>query len=162
MGNIDKIVVIDFDNTLFYTPEPDKGKRRYEVMTGEVYPHQGWWGRAESLDMDIMSIQPNEEMVDKFKECEHDPRCMTVLCTGRLAKLKPQVKEILKRHNIFFDQENFNPGASTLTYKLETLERLHHEYPDAEMVLYDDRDEHMPSFKEWAADKEGVEIVHVK
>jgi len=162
MSEINKIVVIDFDATLFHTPSPEKGKKRYEVMTGEAYPHKGWWGRPESLDMDIMDIQPNGEIVDIYKECESDPRCMTVLCTGRLSKLKTEVKDILKRHSIFFDEENFNPGMSTLTYKLDTLGRLHSQYPDAEMILYDDRDDHIPSFKEWASDKEGVEIVHVR
>ena len=162
MAEINKIVVIDFDNTLFYTPEPERGKKRYEAMTGEKYPHQGWWGRKESLDMDIMSIEPNEEIVEKYRECDEDPRCMTVLCTGRLSKLSDSVRDILKRHRIFFDEENFNPGASTLTYKLETLERLHRQYPDATITLYDDRDDHIPSFQQWAADKEGAEIIHVK
>ena len=162
MAEINKIVVIDFDDTLFHTPSPEKGKKRYEVMTGEPYPHKGWWGRPESLDQQIMGIQPNEEIVDKYRECDMDSGCMTVLCTGRLDKLKDSVREILKRHNVYFDEENFNPGTNTLPYKIDTFERLHQTHPDAEMVIYDDRDEHIPYFKQWASDKEGVEVVHVK
>ena len=162
MAEINKIVVIDFDNTLFYTPFPEKGKKRYEAMTGEPYPHRGWWGRPESLDMDVMGIEPNDEIMEKYRECENDSKCMTVLCTGRLSKLSDAVGEILNRHNVYFDEENFNPGTNTLPYKIDTFERLHQTHPDAEMVIYDDRDEHIPYFKQWASDKEGVEVVHVK
>ena len=37
------------DGVLIDSPVPETGKLLYEEIKGEVYPHIGWWGRAESL-----------------------------------------------------------------------------------------------------------------
>lgn len=158
---INKIVIIDFDQTLFHTPTPEEGKKRYEEVTGEEYPHIGWWGRKESLDSNIFDIPVNEEILSKYKECESDSTCMTVLCTGRVPKLEEEVKALFKEHGINFDREYF-AKLQTLKHKLKTFEDLYQEYPNAQIIAYDDRDDHLPYFQKWAEDKENVDIVHVK
>ena len=158
---INKIVIIDFDQTLFHTPMPEEGKKKYEEVTGEEYPHIGWWSRKESLDTNIFDIPVNEEILSKYKECESDSACMTVLCTGRVSKVEEEVKALFKEHGINFDREYF-ARLQTLKHKLKTFEDLYQEYPEAHITAYDDRDDHLPEFQKWAEDKDNVDIVHVK
>tara|TARA_B100000131_G_scaffold314898_1_gene352452 strand:- start:455 stop:967 length:513 start_codon:yes stop_codon:yes gene_type:complete len=159
-----KVYIIDFDDTLFYTPHEEEGKKRYEEVTGEEYPHIGWWSRGESLDMDIHDIPVNESILQKFRECEGDSNCKTVLCTGRTdfkEEIKEGVRKILKENNIHFDEEYFTRGR-TLDYKLKIFNKMFEEHPDAEIKIYDDKDDHIPFFQNWAEGKEQVEIIHVK
>ena len=159
-----KVYIIDFDDTLFYTPHEEEGRKRYEEVTGEEYPHIGWWSRGESLDMDIHDIPVNESILQKFRECESDSNCKTVLCTGRTdfkEEIKEGVRKILKENNIYFDEEYLTRGR-TLDYKLKIFNKMFEEYPDAEIKIYDDRDDHIPSFQNWAEGKEQVEVIHVK
>tara|TARA_R100000995_G_C3467770_1_gene116657 strand:+ start:379 stop:873 length:495 start_codon:yes stop_codon:yes gene_type:complete len=158
---INKIVIIDFDQTLFYTPTPEEGKKKYQEVTGEEYPHIGWWSKPESLDTDIFDIPVNKEILSKYRECESDSTCMTVLCTGRVPKVEKEVKALFKEHGINFDREYF-AKLQTLRHKLKTFEDLYREYPNAQITAYDDRDDHLPEFQKWAEDKDNVDIVHVK
>ena len=159
---INKIVIIDFDKTLFYTPEhTEDNRKKWEEVYGKEYPHIGWWGKPESLDTDVFDIPVNEEILTKYKECESDSTCMTVLCTGRISKLEEEVKALFKEHGINFDREYFAKGG-TLKHKLKTFEDLYQEYPNAQITSYDDREDHLPHFQKWAEDKDNVDIVHVK
>ena len=156
-----KIAIIDFDGTLFFTPMPEEGKEEYEKVTGKEYPHIGWWSKKESLDTDVFDIPINEDILRKYKECEGDSNCMTILCTGRIEKLKDEIKELFKEHGIDFDREYFSKGQ-TLDWKLKTFGEIYEEYPDAEITIYDDRDDHLSHFQKWAENKDNVEIIHVK
>ena len=70
MKNKTKLSVFDFDGTLIATPLPDSGKIAYEEKTGKTWPHKGWWGQADSLDMNVFDIQPNPDVVNDFKKEE--------------------------------------------------------------------------------------------
>jgi hypothetical protein len=52
----------DFDGSLIDSPLPDYGKEQYERIKGIKYPHIGWWGRVESLDLNIFDIQANPRL----------------------------------------------------------------------------------------------------
>ena len=161
---INKVYIIDFDDTLFFTPHEEEGKQRYEEVTGEEYPHIGWWSRGESLDMDIYDIPVNQSILQKFRECESDAECKTVLCTGRTdfkEEIKEAVRKVLRKNNINFDEEYFTRGR-TLDYKLKIFDKMFEENPNAEIKIFDDRDDHIPSFRSWAKNKEQVEVIHVK
>jgi hypothetical protein len=57
---ITRIAVFDFDGTLSDTPMPDTGRIEYEKITGSPWPHKGWWGRPETLDMDVIYSRDDE------------------------------------------------------------------------------------------------------
>jgi hypothetical protein len=38
------------------TELPESGKQIYLDKTGKEWPHIGWWGKAESLDIEILKI----------------------------------------------------------------------------------------------------------
>ena len=78
--------------TLFYTPEhTEDNRKKWEEVHGK-----DWWGKPESLDTDVFDIPVNEEILTKYKECESDSTCMTVLCTGRISKLEEEIKALFK------------------------------------------------------------------
>ena len=57
-SKITKIEIYDFDGTLVDTQLPDTGKPIWKEKTGEDWPYKGWWGRVESLDMDVFEQKP--------------------------------------------------------------------------------------------------------
>ena len=42
-GKVTKLTFFDFDGTLADSPTPENGKQKYKEVTGNEYPHQGWW-----------------------------------------------------------------------------------------------------------------------
>ena len=55
-----KLVSFDFDKTMCFTPEPEEGKVIFKNKTGLDWPHRGWWGRSETLNLEIFSIPINQ------------------------------------------------------------------------------------------------------
>jgi HAD domain family 1 in Swiss Army Knife RNA repair proteins len=154
MKNKTKLSVFDFDNTLIATPLPDSGKIAYEEKTGKSWPHKGWWGQADSLDMNVFDIQPNPDVVSDFKKEKSSDTTLTVMLTGRLKKLSNFVKAILDKHNLTFDEYHFNNGGRTDEEKLKTLDELLDKYPSIKIVeQWDDRLSHIPKFEAWGKEK---------
>lgn len=162
MKDIKHVVVFDFDGTLIYTAEKteeniEKVKQKYN------YTGRGWWGRKESLDTDIFYPAVNQWVADKFEKAKADPHTLTVLMTGRLIHLDKEVKKILDMHGFEFDRVFLNPNMNTEIFKISKFESLLREFPDASLTMYDDRNEHIIKFREWARRQRGrkVEVVHV-
>ena len=65
------LVIFDFDQTLMDTLGKEEGLKIWKEKTGQDYPHKGWWGRKESLDLDVFDIEPNEDVLtDYYKHKE--------------------------------------------------------------------------------------------
>ena len=178
MLKIKNLVVYDFDDTLFFSPKPDLDENgelvkplksdEYENKTGRVWEFIGWWGRPESLDMNIFKIERNSYIFDKYTK-DVEAGKTVIMMTGRLKKLSTQVKSILDSYNMDFDGYYYNPGGmNTLNYKLKVLDEYVANNPDMESItLYDDRDSHIPTFLSWGKKVEEltdikVEVVHVR
>lgn len=150
---ITRVVVMDFDGTLVDTMTPDIGKPLWKKSTGFDWPHRGWWGREESLDMDVFGCKPIDKVIDAYKDEYLDQSTLMVMMTGRIPSLQTQVKAILNHCNLSFDEYLFNTGGPTLDYKLKQLNNFVRSYPNLQtMEIWEDRPEHTKVFKQWADD----------
>ena len=142
-----KLVVFDFDGTLFDTPTPDVGKDIYKQKTGTDWKYIGWWSKSESLDTKIFDIPLNKYVYGEYIKYK-DEYC--ILVTGRMNNLRKEVEHILNINLIPFKEVHLNTGGCTYKYKQNLFEDKIKELNIKELIMYDDRDEHLIKFKEWS------------
>ncbi|MFW6219960.1 MAG: hypothetical protein ACOC33_03895 [bacterium] len=132
-----KLIVFDFDQTLFSTPEPEDGKKIWKEKTGEEYPqNKGWWGRPESLDNEMFDIKPLPNIYSKFKKDVSNPNNYVIILTARQEKLRPQVEKILNDNNIKPDELIMRSGNKD---KGDIILDFVKENPDLKSItVYDD------------------------
>lgn len=160
---ISRIAIFDFDGTLIDTPIKEPGKALYEQKKGTTFG--GWWGRPESLDTEVFDMKPIKSVIEDYKEEREKPNTLVIMLTGRIPKLAKEVKKILDANDIKFDAYFFNDMGDTLKFKITVLDELLEKYPMVESIaMWDDRDEHIPSFKAWGAAQDGIDfhITHVE
>ena len=151
MNNIKKIVCFDFDGTLINSPTPETGREVWEKATSQSWAGRGWWGNPESLNLNVFYPPVNQWVYKHYIDHINDPECYTFLATGRLLKLKKQVEDVLKLHNIKFDDIFCNSGGETYKFKTWLFQSIIKQNPQAnEFIMYDDRHEHLVKFVEWA------------
>jgi hypothetical protein len=153
---ITKISCFDFDGTLIDSPLPETGRAEYEKKSGKPWPHKGtgWWGKAESLDISVFEMPVIQSVKDTYEEERVKPEVLMVMMTGRMktkhTDLSNEVKAILDSKGFTFDLYKYNHGGNTLTNKIMSLDKLLREYADVtDVLLNDDRLEHIPAFEEW-------------
>jgi hypothetical protein len=144
-----KIYVFDFDGTLFYTPEPEEGKKTFKMQTNIDWPHRGWWSKKETLDQDIFHIPMNQWVYRQYLKSISE-NALVVLATGRMEKLRKEVESILNSNNLSFDEIHLNPGMDTFLFKAKLFEKLIEKCSPDILTMYDDRVEHLIKFREWA------------
>ena len=121
-----RLVCFDFDDTLFNTPKPEEGKPLFLEKTGNIWPHRGWWGKSETLDLDIFDIPLNKWAHDKFLEFSEKSENFVILATGRLKKvdgMRENIDRIFKKNEIEFDEVHLNWGGDTLHFKMKLFEQ---------------------------------------
>lgn len=163
--DVTRIAVFDFDGTLIDTPTTERGHEEYKTKTGQDWPHKGWWGKPESLDMDTFEMKPIPSVIAAYKKEKATPNTLVVLLTGRIPKLSGEVKKILDANGLQFDGYYFNDLGSTLEFKISILDELVRVFKNVKSVaMWDDRDEHIPAFKAWGAAQDGIDfhITHVE
>lgn len=152
MEGITRLESFDFDGTLIDTPLPEFGKPIWEKAYGKEYPHVGWWSKIESLDTSIFEMKALPQVAAAYKEAKSRPDTMTIMLTGRRNKepLMSAVKGILSSKGMTFDQYLFNYGGETSANKIDQLNNILNVNPSiVEVVLFDDRDTHIPTFEAW-------------
>lgn len=165
---ITKLSIFDFDGTLIDTPLPDTGKIQYQEKTGKPWPHEGWWGKRESLDMEIFDMKAIPAVKESYHEEKSKEETLMVMLTGRLINnkvdLTPEVKAILEAHKFEFDEYILNRGGSTEVSKMKTITKLLEKYKDVDTIeMWDDRLSHIPIFKEFGEKLiESGRITHFK
>lgn len=166
---ITRIAVFDFDGTLVDTPLQETGKPIYEKKTGKDWPHQGWWSKPESLDMDVFDMNVIESVIEDYKKEKEKPNTLLVMMTGRIKRLSGQVEKILEANDLDFDKHIYNMGGSTLDSKISSLDKMLKDYPNVKSVaMFEDRDEHVIRFREFGTDLidagklELFDVIHVK
>lgn len=143
--------VFDFDGTLVNTPIPEDGMRQYYDETGEQWPFQGWWGRAESLAPPLtMDAGP---ALDEYRASATRSDVARIMMTGRRSKLKASVEAVMREFDISHCHEHiFNgTGHDTLTYKLNELRRLVAVYKPKRVRIWEDRTSHAVAFEEFGS-----------
>ena len=148
-----KLICFDFDGTLCHTPEPSEGEKTWFEKTGKIWPYKGWWGKEESLDTDIFDIPVNDWVYKKYLEAIVDDYAYVILATGRLehaTNMRNRVESILTKNNLSFDDVYLNTGGDTFKFKTKLFESLTKEIGATEMVMYDDRQEHLVKFEQWS------------
>lgn len=154
-----KISIFDFDNTLCLTPDPKQGREIYKKKTGNVWPYGGWWGRKESLNLDIFEIPLNLPVYQRYLDSKDS---YLVLATGRLFNLKAEVLKILSKYNLKFDEVHLNPGCETYQFKKDLFEKIITKNKPDKVLMYDDRQTHLAKFKDWALNQPcEVEVIDV-
>lgn len=157
---ITKIAIFDFDGTLVDTELPITGKQKYLEKTGKEWPHQGWWGKAESLDTEIFETPLVEMVKEAYDKIKLEDETLMVMLTGRMIKLQVHVEKILEEHGLEFDEYHYNKGGATEVAKMKTIDMLLDKFPDVnEIVLFDDRLEHIPIFSEFLEEKSKSERI---
>jgi len=152
---IKKLVIYDFDGTLFKSPDDKEGKEIYEEETGEPWPFKGWWGRNESLLPPIVPQKPDphwyiQDVVSNQKKDSEDPNAKVVLMTGRPFQIKNRVMEILDHAGISFDNTFFagqsgTKGSGTFEIKSNNIKMLLNNDFDL-LEIWEDRPEHVEAF----------------
>jgi len=148
--------VFDFDGTLFASPEEERAKELYFEAMGRLWPHQGYWGRAESLQHPIIPDPIPKEMfigpvVDRYREDFKDKNKKVVLMTGRPYKNRKHVQRILASNQISFHEEYYrgqpgSKGRNTLEIKMNFI-KDHLIHDELEIIeIWEDRVDHLSAF----------------
>jgi hypothetical protein len=144
---------------LVNSPTPEEGTIIYKEKTGEDWPYKGWWGRPESLDMDIFDIKPIPSVLSDYKDERSNSSTLVIMLTGRIPKLSNEVENILSKYGFKFDEYHYNNGGSTLTYKINTLNDVLSKHPNVKSVaMWEDRVEHIEPFKAWGANLKDIDF----
>ena len=151
--------VFDFDGTLMDSPMPNPGKEKYKEITGNDWPHKGWWGRIDSLKP--FDIKPIEKTAQLYNEYSVIPNSVNVLMTNRLAKFESVVKEKLSGLYIFdyYDFKNDNRE------KPERIKEILKNNPTIDTInIFDDMDEQIERFNRFKDENPNLEIniFHIK
>lgn len=159
------IYSFDFDDTLVHTPEEIEGRKLWKLTTGLDWPHVGWWSKPESLNMEVFAPITilNPWVYNKYLEALADENGHVVMVTGRIKSLEKEVNTVLDTFNLNFENKFFNWGGDTFTFKCKVFKKLMSEHKADELIMYDDRQEHLFKFRDWAKEQDfNVTIIDVK
>ncbi len=161
----------DFDDTLCHTMLPEPGKSIWLEKTGTTWPHRGWWSKSETIDLEIFDTPKNDWVYQEYLNAKKDEDSIIIIATGRLQKvpgMRENIEKILRIHNLSFDevwkikssddhQNNngqygiyLNWGGDTYAFKTTLFEKLIEITNCDHFTMYDDREEHLIRFEEWA------------
>ena len=150
-----RLVIYDFDGTLFNSPDDIDGKKMYSDITNNPWPFKGWWGRKETLSPPLVPEIPDSswyisQVVDSQKNDSQDPNATVILMTGRAIHLKDRVMDILNKGGMRFDDSFFTgqpgtKGGSTFEIKSNNIKNLFNS--DYEVLeIWEDRPDHVHEF----------------
>ena len=165
-----QLIIFDLDATMINTQLPDEGKKIWLEKKGEPWTHRGWWGRAESLDLEVFEHPRNEWVYEQYLKSLELEDAKRIILTGRIYNLFDKVEELLHHNEITEMDGIFCNGCldkkvtRTEWFKLKVLGKFVKEHGDTleRIVMYDDREEHFPTFKKWGVDTQkrtGIKIV---
>jgi FMN phosphatase YigB (HAD superfamily) len=133
-----RLVVFDFDGTLINSPEPEEGKVQWSEKMGRPYPYSGWWGRPESLDLNVFDIKAFPSVLLQLKKELVTPNTYVLVLTSRMEKLRPYVQAVLDANNIKADKLDMKRAEGDKGVKVM---RYVQKMTDLKVVnVYEDRD----------------------
>ena len=151
---ITKLSIFDFDGTLVDTPLPDEAKKIWLEKKGTPWPHEGYWGRAESLDMDVFDMPLVNSVIAAYNQERAKQDTLVVMLTGRLQKLSSYVEAVLNDNGLIFDGYYYNRGGETCDSKIKSMDTMLSQYLDiTEVLMFEDRLAHVVRFEAWGQAK---------
>jgi hypothetical protein len=159
-SNKSRIVIFDFDNTIFNSLNREQGETVYFEATGKMLPFPGWWGRMESMSPPIVPEIPGPEWyipetLAGYKEDAKDPNADLVLMTGRPFKHRKRViflcqNQGMEFHHHYFRGQPNQRGRDTFEIKTNFIQDdlIHPELKILE--IWEDRPEHTSAFMDLA------------
>ena len=152
------IALFDFDGTLVSTAGPQEGKALLKSLR-LPWPHKAWWSEAASLQPPL-PLSPGPAMAAYAAACAAaaSDKTLLVLLSGRRASLAPAVRSALARcgapHAPHVELYPSEGGVEdTLTFKIRSVAELlaAHGGALAEVIVYEDREEHVECLRRFAA-----------
>ena len=135
---INRLLIIDFDGTLFSTPMPEKGKAIWKSVKGIDYKHIGWWSKPESLDLNVFDIKPFPKVLSILNKDISTPNTYVIVLTSRMEKLRQEVQNVLDANNINVDKLDLKYNEKTKGQKV--LDYLN-EFPElTEINVYEGKE----------------------
>lgn len=134
------LTFFDCDGTLIHTALPEPGKELWSKYHNKPYPHKGWWGREESLDMNVFPNHYNPPVYAEYKRMYNDPMYLTFVLTSREPKLQSHLENIFAKHDIVVEKLMCKRGNYTKGQRIEhTIKEYSEKYNIVEVILFDDR-----------------------
>lgn len=174
--NISRISIFDLDGTLLDTDTPESGKKVWLDTFGFEWPFKGWWGRPESLDSriyfkknnidsklglskNIFDNEPIKTTLSAYNKESSRPDTFNILLTGRHSGIGWLVTNILNDKGFKFDEYIYKTGnLDTADFKVGVFDKLIELNPNLiEINIWEDRNDHLPVFKEWGL-KQKIEV----
>lgn len=141
---ITKITIFDFDGTLSNSPKPEDGIQQWEKTKGVNFTHDDWWGRPESLDTNVFNIKLFTNIVNILKKEQSNKDTLVIVLSARIEKLRPYIKNILKRNNVSVRSLELKSDERS---KGEKILNFIDKFPALEKIdVYDDRDKEIKSY----------------
>jgi hypothetical protein len=152
--NIRELHIFDFDGTLFKSPSQPEG------VNGE-----NWWPEPRSLEPPCVPDSPTSEwfntnVTNALKTAIAKPDVYTVLMTGRVGAVRPQVIRIMRSVGVEPDEYILNDtGNSVEKYKTHEMKYLLKNFPLVHTVhFWEDRGSALKNY-ERQAHKAGMNFV---
>ncbi|KAL2913651.1 hypothetical protein HK105_206811 [Polyrhizophydium stewartii] len=161
-----RLVIFDFDSTLFRSPLPNADLWA-GPLRGRITSDCGWFTDPRTLEAPYVPDVPGDawwhaETVDRVFEALAREDTLTVLLTGRRHDLfSKRIEDMCRRKSprplsfdLFFFREGHDPQAgrhhpTTLDFKLAVLDRLLETFTTLKHVeFYDDRERHLKLFQQ--------------
>jgi hypothetical protein len=134
----------DFDGTLIDSPMPDTGRVEWKNKTGKDYPHEGWWGRPDSLNTDVFDVKPFPAILNQLKADMTKSDTYVILLTARIGRLQDAIENVLRINNIQVDEVSVKNGGAEKDVRVKNFLT---KFPNVDTInLYDDRDKEMKVF----------------
>lgn len=136
---ITNLNVFDFDGTLSDSALAIPGKEMWEKKYNIQYPHIGWWGRLESLDINVFGNKLFPNLVNVIKKDIANTESYVIILTNRLPRFENRINEILSENGIHVDKIDTKRDERT---KGDRLLEYVNQFPDLKFInVYEDDNE---------------------
>ena len=160
-----RIVVFDFDNTLFNTINPLRGRVIYRKKTGKEWEHHGWYNREESLDTSIFSIYLNSKVKLEYEKHKNIPTDIVCMISERPIKMKNKIEELFEKNGLKFDYCFYRDGEDDyFKIKCDQIKKIMTTDGGINsIVIFDDKEYDTGRFNAWAKKFfQNVETNHIQ
>ncbi len=151
MKDIKRLLVFDFDETLFRMPGYTDRKSVERLYPELSFPDPySFYDHPLSMSQEIHNIQSISPVHDDFWEAKKNPSMMVILITHRIESLRGETQKILDSYGLEFDESYFLGRA---TEKIDTLKTVMEKLPSLEEVsVYEDSLEQLSRYQDFFDD----------
>jgi hypothetical protein len=159
-----KLIIYDFDNTIFNSPNQDDGCKIYQQKMGKPWKYLGWWGRIESLSPPIVPENPDkswfvQSTLENYLK-DSQTHAKIVLITGRQPVFKNRIKHICSTQGLKFQDYFFGNEKTTIETKKNHIKKLIGK-EIREVKIYEDRKKHVQEFCSFAKNFSNLVKFHI-